>query len=145
MADWPKVLPNDDGIRPAGKPDECFYCDRKVGEEHGRDCVVIHRKITVRYCFELEVEVPHFWKTEDFLRHRNEGGWCASNAIDAIEKAHGENGCPCPFFQAEFVADVPGDPIQSPPHTEEQTKTSNMIRDGLLQVRAVGPKGPWLN
>ena len=29
LASCPLVDPKDDGIRPAGKPDECFYCNRK--------------------------------------------------------------------------------------------------------------------
>jgi len=29
--DWPLVAVNDDGIRPAGKRTECFYCKQQVG------------------------------------------------------------------------------------------------------------------
>ena len=35
------VTADDEGIRPAGKPDECFYCLRKVGELHRDDCVTV--------------------------------------------------------------------------------------------------------
>ncbi len=38
MTKFPLVDKNDDGIRPAGKPDQCFYCQQKVGSEHKKDC-----------------------------------------------------------------------------------------------------------
>ena len=28
---WPLVDKNDDGIRPAGRQDACFYCGQRVG------------------------------------------------------------------------------------------------------------------
>jgi hypothetical protein len=39
MDNWPLVAPNDDGIRPAGPRDACFYCRQKVGQPHKPDCV----------------------------------------------------------------------------------------------------------
>lgn len=51
MSYWPLVDPNDDGIRPAGKPDECFYCNSKVGEEHGRQCCIVTKLVRLEYTF----------------------------------------------------------------------------------------------
>lgn len=39
------VLVNDSGIRPAGKQDECFYCNQKVGQLHKTDCVMISQLV----------------------------------------------------------------------------------------------------
>lgn len=64
---WPKVLPNDDGIRPAGKPDECFYCYQRVGQGHRPDCVTVLQ--LVRYTVWVngtnigyhETDQPYTW------------------------------------------------------------------------------------
>ena len=45
---WPLVDPKDDGIRPAGRPDECFYCRQKVGEPHGQKCVIVNKLVEMR-------------------------------------------------------------------------------------------------
>jgi hypothetical protein len=42
--EMPLVLPNDDGIRPAGNSDECFYCNQKIGTSHKEDCVCLQKK-----------------------------------------------------------------------------------------------------
>lgn len=82
---WPVVLPDDDGIRPAGKPDECFYCNQKVGTPHGPECVCVHKRVRVRYTMEIEIEVPAFWDKQMVLSHRNESSWCADNCVNDIE------------------------------------------------------------
>ena len=66
------VDPKDDGIRPAGEPDECFYCNRKVGQEHMRDCVTIQKKVRVRFTVEVIAEAPYSWPDEMVADHQNE-------------------------------------------------------------------------
>lgn len=58
---WPLVEEDDNGIRPAGGPDTCFYCKRKVGEEHAKDCTTILKLVKLRHSFELIVDVPDHW------------------------------------------------------------------------------------
>ena len=90
---WPKVLPNNNGIRPAGEPDKCFYCARKVGQAHAEDCVCVLSR--VRYGVYLKDELVGSWRTyepvewdTDFRElHKNELTWCAENAVDSIEWA----------------------------------------------------------
>lgn len=77
----PIVTKDDDGIRPAGKPDECFYCSEKVGQKHKLDCVTITRKVVVEYAFTLVIDFPQTWDKEDIEFNRNEGTWCANNAL----------------------------------------------------------------
>ncbi len=106
-AEWPLVAPNDDGIRPAGPPDECFYCRGKVGQPHARDCVVVTKTVRVRYSVELELTVPHHWKKEDLEFHRNEGSWCANNALDELhERFDGDGQCMCGAFTCEYLSDA---------------------------------------
>ncbi|HET9375657.1 MAG TPA: hypothetical protein VFO40_11830 [Chthoniobacterales bacterium] len=72
--DWPLVAINDDGIRPAGEPDECFYCNHKVGQPHGRDCVTVTKRVLVRYVVEAAINVPHSWTAEEIVNFENHEG-----------------------------------------------------------------------
>ncbi len=85
------VLADDDGIRPAGKPDRCFYCHRPIGQLHAADCVtivkdvaydvrVLGQKVGVWTC-----PAPFFWTAHDCEFHKNESSWCANNALGEIE------------------------------------------------------------
>lgn len=55
---FPIVTAADPGIRPAGKPDACFYCHRKVGEQHAESCVIVVKRVLLRYSFVVEAFVP---------------------------------------------------------------------------------------
>lgn len=112
---WPKVIENDPGIRPAGKPDECFYCHRKVGQEHGRECVIVNKKVKVRYIYTFEIDVPHFWDERMILFHRNDSTWCANNGISELEDyfAGDDKGCSCSNYECEFIEDVDLTPFRS--------------------------------
>lgn len=105
----PLILADDDGIRPAGLPDACFYCGGKVGDPHDSECVTLKRKIKVRYIFELEIEVPHHWTKDDVLFHRNDSSWCANNALDELDPHEVEvspglfTGCLCSGFTCEVI------------------------------------------
>jgi len=99
----PKVLINDDGIRPAGKPDECFYCRQKIGANHNHDCVAVHKMVKVRAVIEYEVEVPASWDKESIEFQRNEGSWCSDNMINEIEAL---DGCLCNYTDFEYLEDV---------------------------------------
>lgn len=102
--DMPIVLSDDDGIRPAGKQDRCFYCNNKIGEQHKYNCVILRKKVKLRYCFDIEVEMPWYWDKELILFNRNDGSWCASNAIEELEKLSNDIGCLCSIFKAEFIS-----------------------------------------
>jgi hypothetical protein len=111
--DFPLVTAKDHGIRPAGKPDECFYCRRKVGERHGPDCVIPQRRVTLRATVEFEVDVPAGWAREQIEFHRNDGSWCANNLVDdlaafAIRAERTEQGCMCGRTKIEYLGDVDG-------------------------------------
>jgi hypothetical protein len=88
---WPRVLKHDDGIRPAGRPDRCFYCGQRVGQLHARDCNVITKLIELKITATLPdgrvfhgswtLEEPHFWKPEDSESYKNESSWCGGNVL----------------------------------------------------------------
>lgn len=120
MADgqWPIVAPNDDGVRPGGLADRCFYCNQKIGDPHNLDCVIVHKRVRLRYTFEVEVEVPHYWTEADTLHHRNDSTWCANNAFADID-ANSPGGCPCPIFKCEWVGIVDDTPARATKSREQ--------------------------
>jgi hypothetical protein len=65
VPDFPLVDPRDDGIRPAGAPDECFYCKQKVGTPHLYECTAVSQKVRIRATFEIDVTMPYHWNLED--------------------------------------------------------------------------------
>lgn len=99
---FPLVIPGGASIRPAGKPDECFYCRQKIGSPHNTECVMVTKRVRVRYSFEIEIDVPHCWGVVALEYHRNDGTWCANNALDELAKIP----CLCPVFKCEHLADV---------------------------------------
>lgn len=90
-----EITENDDGIRPAGKPDECFYCRKSVGSEHEDGCVITwkHKKVELVAKVEFTEEVPEHWTKEDIIFRFNESTWCASNLFNRFHQSIGGCGC----------------------------------------------------
>lgn len=107
MKRMPRVIKKDYGIRPAGKPDECFYCGREIGEEHAEDCVVVTKEVLMEYSIRIPIRVPYHWGEDQMNFHKNGSSWCANNAIreiwQLIKKLKKEGDCLCPVFSARFV------------------------------------------
>lgn len=84
------VLADDNGIRPAGKPDECFYCHRQVGRHHHTSCATIVEDVTYEVRMNGKVvgtwtrPDPFYWGVAMCEYHKNESSWCADNALDGI-------------------------------------------------------------
>jgi hypothetical protein len=93
---WPAVTPDDNGIRPAGEKDECFYCHSKVGQKHGAECVCVKQRVWYRVLSEgREVGTyntydPYHWDFTNCEFHKNDSTWCADNAVEDIEWSDGE-------------------------------------------------------
>lgn len=110
----PLVLVDDDGIRPAGSPGACFYCHADVGTPHLCDCVILQRRVKVRYVFEIEIDVPHCWVAEDVEFNRNDSSWCADNAVDDVSDflAAKGDGCLCNDFTCEVLVIPEAEPFR---------------------------------
>lgn len=95
------ITENDDGIRPAGKPDQCFYCLQNVGQEHEKGCVVTwrHKKVKLLAHVEFEGDVPEHWDNESILHRYNESTWCASNLADTFT----DEDCGCGRTKVEIL------------------------------------------
>jgi hypothetical protein len=76
----------ENGPRPAGKLDECFYCHQPIGAPHLGDCVCRERTVVVEVSVEILMKVPAFWGSSDISFSLNEGSRCADNSIGLIEQ-----------------------------------------------------------
>lgn len=92
----------ENGPRPAGNPEECFYCQRPLGSPHKEECVIRLRTVVVRYTIEVPVAVPASWSIHDIEFQRGQGGWCMSNLIDDLKPV----GCLCGAATAVVVREA---------------------------------------
>lgn len=117
-----EVLPNDNGIRPAGEKDQCFYCGSRVGEIHGPKCVILVKIVEYRVLYEGKVagtfirEEPYHWDAADCEGHKNQSSWCKGNANEHIQwiidpPELGE--CSCGQIEFRFHRTVTEGPIRS--------------------------------
>lgn len=90
-----------DDERPAGKGSGvCLYCKEKIGQPHKWECVIPQKQVMVKMTVEYPISVPRSWGKEDIEFQRNEGSWCASNAVDEL-KALGD--CICNYTAFAYV------------------------------------------
>lgn len=109
----------ENGPRPAGKPDQCFYCPRHVGEEHAPDCVCRKRTVVVRATVEAVLEVPESWTTEDIEHLWNDSHTCADNFYEAITRDMPNPdpekwGCTCNSSEIRVVREATEDDYRLP-------------------------------
>lgn len=125
---WPLVHKRDGGIRPAGGPNECFYCRRKIGQPHESSCIMVTKRVLLRVATlnekitgSWELDTPHSFEPEVIERMRNEGSWCQNNIFSydvvwdqrgALKKleAMSEDGCLCGKLRFTFVRVVDDTP-----------------------------------
>ena len=94
-------------MRPASDQRRCFYCHQPIGSDHGPDCVLVRKKVKVRMTVEYEIDVPANWDKGMVEFHRNEGTWCADNAVEELQAIidKGE-GCLCGCTEYEYIEDT---------------------------------------
>ena len=76
---------DDDGIRPAGPEDRCFYCAQPKGT-HNKDCVCVKKLVVLSMTIEYCVDVPAFWDKRMIEFQRNEGSFCMGNDIEQLSE-----------------------------------------------------------
>ena len=117
MGDTPPIVTEADE-RPNGKGSgHCFYCPSRIGERHAAECVIWTRPVVVRMAVEYTIEVPHSWTAHNIEFHRNEGTWCADNALDELQKLSNEESrsCLCPMTTFTYVGEAE---LDKPPTTD---------------------------
>lgn len=100
----------DYGIRPKGKPDECFYCGAKIADEHNKGCVIRSRTVVVERTITMVTDVPEDWNDDDINSHY-EGTHCADNIINDLKgmlirfKENGR-GCLCGIVSQKYIREA---------------------------------------
>lgn len=103
------AVTTDNGPRPAGPPDRCFYCGQPVGGTHEVDCVCRKRTVVIEVTVRFVVAAPESWTKKDIDFHRNHSSSCASNTLDQLTNAHAEmphDRCPCSIMRTKYVRDA---------------------------------------
>lgn len=130
-AQWPLVHPYDDGIRPAGLPDECFYCNSKVGTAHALDCVAVKKLVRVRYEFDIDKLFPYSWSAQDITEFMQSSTWCADNAIEDLKRhTRRTASCLCGPFKGTFLNEQDPRPVGE----VKETAPSELDTDALPKV-----------
>jgi len=104
------LLPvTDDGVRPKGERDSCFYCDAPKGE-HEPDCVCITKTVVVRMTIDYTVAVPASWSPKEIEDHRLNSSFCLGNDIEQLCDEHNAASDHCRICHrvksVEFVRDA---------------------------------------
>lgn len=92
----------DDGIRPKGEQEKCFYCDAQKGE-HAPDCVCVQRSVVMEVTVRYVAPEPRASTAEFIEEMRNEGSWCVSNAINHLAAL---DSCLCTVASLRFVREA---------------------------------------
>lgn len=110
---WPIV--EEKHLRPAGDGVHCFYCRQAIGTQHAQDCVMVHRKVKIRYSYDIEISVPHSWKKENIEFQKNESSSCADNTVREVvrymDRLNKQSGCLCGCQTAEYLDEVDNTPF----------------------------------
>lgn len=96
----------DNGPRPAGPPDSCFYCNAPLDTLHVEGCVLRQKVVMVRMSAEFPITVPQHWEAGDIEFHRNESTWCTSNVIEELDRLAEEfESCLCGMVKFQYAGD----------------------------------------
>lgn len=96
--------------RPAGRPDMCFYCGGKMGEQHKPDCVIRTRTAVVDFTIRLVLPEVESWNADGIESHYNESSWCSDNLLDRIYAYQERTGnCICFITKAKYVREATED------------------------------------
>ena len=109
----------ENGPRPAGKPDRCFYCSQPLGSQHAPKCVCRERTVVVRAVIEYVIEVPESWTAEQIEFQRNDGSWCATNLIGELREIHEAGACLCPITSFEYLREATAEEDAASPYASE--------------------------
>lgn len=93
----------DNGPRPAGKPNRCFYCHKPLGDEHSLKCVLRQRTVVLDFTIRTVISVPQSWTKEDIEFRYGQSTWCTSNLFEALDKYQG---CLCSRTSSTFIAEA---------------------------------------
>lgn len=107
------VAADDEGIRPAGPADACFYCQANVGHEHKAECVIRERTVIIELTMHVLVKVPESWDKDAVELKYNESSSCISGLLEDItridNRMRNAGYCLCGARAVAFVREATGD------------------------------------
>lgn len=112
------IVTKENGIRPAGVQDKCFYCNQPLSQEHTYECLCKKRTVLIEAKILLVREEPISWDTEQIEFHLNEGSWCQGNLIQELLKIEVQKGCLCGSVKFSMIREATEE-------DEKQYKVSN--------------------
>lgn len=132
------LLPTtDNGVRPAGEPDRCFYCRAGISEPHGPECVMVRRSVVIRATIDFVHDVPAHWGEDDIRFNLNESSRCAGNTLaDLAEQAEGE-WCFCGQIDHDFVREATEEDHQDLGFEQPRPKHDLDVAADLLEERGM--------
>lgn len=103
----------DYGIRPAGKPTQCFYCGIEKGGIHKEGCVIRKRTIVMEMKINIVMDVPEDWDEAMCNFHKNEGTWCANNILHDLNAMKERMNCLCDVAEFKYLREANEDDEKS--------------------------------
>lgn len=110
----------DHGPRPAGKPDECFYCHEPVGGDHKDDCVLFEKLVVVEVKFQFIRAVPAGFSDHAVEFGMNESSSCANNLLTELNRLYPKDDefatqCLCGRAEGRVLRDATADDMKKMP------------------------------
>lgn len=127
-----RVSPGLHGL--TGNPNECFYCNQKIGDIHAEDCVIRKRTVVARFSVDLVVKIPEFWTAEDAEEYWNERNFYIDNfhyqLTSTLQRLHDCDGCEGPSLTVKLLRDA----------TEQDEEDQNLFIED--SENDIGPNTP---
>jgi len=102
-----KFVVTEKAMRPASPERCCFYCHQAVRDIHKDDCILVKKKVMVEMRVQYEIEMPADWLAFDIEFNRNDGTWCADNAVDELQAIiDRDEGCLCNRTEFRHIKDT---------------------------------------
>ena len=116
MIEHSKIVTLENGPRPAGKPNRCFYCAQPIGSEHKADCVCRVKVVMVKVEMTIPRVVPISWDRGMVDFHLEGSSWCADNIVGDLQRyldAKGDEApCMCHQFTGEYIREATADDLR---------------------------------
>ena len=72
------------GPRPAGDPDQCFFCKQPIGSQHAAHCVCRMKTVVLTLAVNIVVPVPTNWTDDEVESYFNDSSHCKNDLARAV-------------------------------------------------------------
>lgn len=105
------IVSKENGVRPAGDQDKCFYCKQLIGDQHKEDCVLRKRTVVVRTVIDHVVSYPVSFDADTINFCRNKSSSCQNNILSELEELEERlgDGCLCGRVSSLYLREATTD------------------------------------